>query len=91
MFTVLWKIISDLCWNIRESSEKDDLEKVKALLDEQKKFNKKHIINWVYSFTSDVAKFADRDFYKGVAKITNGFIKKETEFLKGGAASWDIQ
>ena len=47
---------------------------------------KKHLTNWVYAFTADVVKYSERDFYKGVAKITNGFIKKEAEFLKKGAA-----
>lgn len=80
-----------ICDEITAALEADDKEKVYALVEEQKEFNKKHITNWIYSFTSDVIKFSERDFYKGLAKITNGFIKKETEILKGGASVWDIE
>lgn len=78
-----------LCEELLKASDADDSEKGKELLSEQKKFVKKHLTNWVFSFTSDIMKFAETDFYRGIAKITNGFIKKETEYLKGGGL-WDI-
>ena len=78
-----------LCEELLKASDSDDSEKGKELLSEQKKFVKKHLTNWVFSFTSDIMKFAETDFYRGIAKITNGFIKKETEYLKGGGL-WDI-
>ena len=75
---------------LKESWKEEDQEKAAALLDEQKKFVKKHLTNWVYSFTSDIVKFSERDFYKGIARITNGFMKKETELLRAGGKAWDI-
>ena len=77
-----------LCDEVMETAAADDPAKGKELLTEQRKFVKKHMTNWVFSFTSDIMKFSDTDFYRGIAKITNGFIKKETEYLKGGAL-WD--
>ena len=79
-----------LCDELTNALEADDDAKAKELLTEQKKFVKKHLTNWVYSFTSDIAKFSERDFYKGIAKITNGFMKKETLLLKEGGKAWDI-
>lgn len=80
-----------ICDEIADAYENDDEAKAKELLNEQKKFAKKHITNWVYSFTADVTKYAERDFYKGVALVTNGFIKKDTEFLKEGEKAWGIE
>lgn len=49
-------------------------------LDEQKSFLKEHLLNWYGSFTSDVVRYATTDFYKGWAKITNGFLGLEKEY-----------
>ena len=79
-----------LCDELAEAWEAGDQEKAAVLLKEQRDFLKKHLTNWVYSFTGDVLKYTDRDFYRGAAKITNGFLKKETELLNEGAGAWDI-
>ena len=79
-----------LCEELKDAVINEDQGKIKSLADEQKKLLKKHITNWVYSFTSDIVKFADTDFYKGIAKITNGFIKKEADLLKEGDRIWVI-
>ena len=72
----------NVCEELAAALEADDEEKAVAILKEQKEFVKKHLTNWVFSFTADVVKYSESDFYKGVAKITNGFIKKEAEYLK---------
>lgn len=46
---------------------------------EQKEYLKKHLLNWVSSFTADVTKYAATDFYKGWAKVTNGMLGLERE------------
>lgn len=79
-----------LCDELHGALEKEDREKVDALISEQTEFVRKHLSNWVNSFTSDVVKFAERDFYKGIGKITNGFIKKEAALLAEGGKIWDI-
>jgi len=78
-----------LCDEITQAIEQSDYEKANQISSEQKKVLKKHVTNWVYSFTSDIIKFSETRFYKAVAMITNGFIKKEAELLKGGKV-WDI-
>lgn len=79
-----------LCEELTAALEKEDRDMTEKLLEEQKQFVKKHLTNWAYSFTSDIVKFADTDFYKGIARITNGFLKKETVLLKEGGKAWDI-
>lgn len=87
---LMLEYMANICDEITAAVENDDKEKFTALIDEQRLFVKKHITNWIYSFTSDVMKFSERDFYKAAAKITNGFIKKETELLQEGDKLWDI-
>lgn len=87
---LMLEYMANICDEITDAAENDDKEKVNVLLAEQGQFIKKHITNWIYSFTSDVIKFSERDFYKAVAKITNGFIKKEAELLQEGDKVWDI-
>ncbi len=80
----------NVCDELTQAFEDENHEKAAAILKEQKEFVEKHLTNWAYSFTGDVIRFSDRDFYKGVAKITAGFLKKETELLKEGVSAWDI-
>ncbi|MBQ9030256.1 MAG: molecular chaperone TorD family protein [Parasporobacterium sp.] len=77
-----------LCEELTQALEKGDEKKAEQLFAEQEQFVPKHLTNWIFSFTSDVMKFAGTDFYKAIAKITNGFMKKETALLKGGRL-WD--
>lgn len=49
--------------------------------DKQEDFLKNHLGNWVPAFVQDVCKYASTDFYKGIAKITKGFLTMEKEYL----------
>lgn len=73
---------ANVCEELAAALEAGETEKANAILAEQKAFVKKHLTNWIYTFTSDVIRYSERDFYKGVAKVTSGFIKKEAEYLK---------
>lgn len=53
-----------------------------SAIDEQKEFLKDHLLNWINSFTADVNKYAATDFYKGWAKVTNGFLGLEKEYYQ---------
>lgn len=83
-----------LCEEMAAALEAHDAEKAAGLAAEQRDLLKKHLMNWALSFTADVIRCAERDFYKGVAKITGGFLKKESELLselaEKGAGAWDI-
>ncbi|MBQ4308958.1 MAG: molecular chaperone TorD family protein, partial [Lachnospiraceae bacterium] len=79
-----------LCGELADALEAGDTAKAEALLAEQREILKKHLMNWVLSFTADVIRYAERDFYKGIARITSGFLKKEAELLEKGVSAWDI-
>lgn len=44
---------------------------------EQKEFLEQHLINWVFAFTADVMAYASTDFYRGLGKLTKGFLSLE--------------
>jgi len=48
----------------------------------QKKFFKEHIEGWAAMFCADVERTAETDFYKGLAKITRGFLQVEKVFFR---------
>ena len=41
-------------------------------------------MNWAFAFSEDVLRYAQRDFYKAIARITRGFLKQEKEILSEG-------
>lgn len=52
-----------------------------APIKEQQEFLKEHLLNWVSAFTADVAKYASTDFYRGLGKLTKGFLAMERSLL----------
>ena len=86
---LILEYMSILCDEITRDLETGNTEHAELVAAEQKKFLKKHVTNWIYSFTSDMIKFSETPFYKAIAMITNGFIKKEAALLKGDKI-WDI-
>ncbi len=59
---------------------------VLACLREEKRFLEHHLSNWVDRFCADIEKHADTDFYKGLAKITRGYLHLEQGILDGWIA-----
>lgn len=80
-----------LCGEMKEAVENGKKKEAESVLEEQQTFLKNHLLNWTASFTSDVNKYAQTDFYRGAAKVTSGFLKLEKQFLNLGGAAWDIE
>lgn len=47
----------------------------------QKSFMAEHVLRWVPLMLSDVGKFAQTDFYRGVALFTDGYLSEDGRFL----------
>lgn len=80
-----------LCEELEEALKKEEQEKVVSLLKEQKELLTSHLTNWVFAFSEDVLRYAERDFYKAVALITRGFLKQEKNLLSEGSGAWAIE
>ena len=50
-------------------------------VNEQKEFLQYHLINWVPAFVQDVLKYSSVGFYRGLAKLTKGFLTMEADYL----------
>lgn len=53
-----------------------------ACFNDQIDFLKGHLLNWICGFCNDVEKYANTDFYKGIGKITSGYLKMDSEILE---------
>ena len=67
-----------LAEEVRVSPDPSAAEKLQT---EQKEFFRTHLINWILLFTQDVYKYAELDFYKGIARAVTGFMEAEQEFF----------
>lgn len=45
-------------------------------------FFKEHLLKWYRPFANDVYRYSERDFYKGVSRITLGFLAAESELIQ---------
>jgi len=62
---------------LKDSNEVQALD----LLLTQKNFLEDHLVSWVPMMTADMKRFAQSDFYQGLAYLTDGFLETDHEFL----------
>lgn len=70
------KFMHHLCEEALENEER-----MKECLSLQRKFMDEHLMKWVPDFCDDLYKSKRSDFYKGIAKITKGFIFLEKDVI----------
>ncbi|MGE4466090.1 TorD/DmsD family molecular chaperone [Sphaerochaeta sp.] len=71
-----------LCGKAQQAMDEGDTASLKILLDEQRQFVQKHLMNWVPQFCDDVEKHSMTNFYKGLAKVTGQYIKMDMEIIE---------
>ena len=64
-----------------EALRKGDEAEAVALLTTQKNFLEDHLAAWAPMMTSDMKRFAQTDFYRGLAYLTDGFLQTDQTFL----------
>jgi TorA maturation chaperone TorD len=72
-----FEFMAYLCQKTLEDLQQGDEEQAFSFLEKQKQFLEEHILNWVPDFCRDVEQFAQTDFYKAAAKITQGYLNLE--------------
>jgi anaerobic sulfite reductase subunit A len=75
------EFMAHLCREAIEAIAADDLDGVGHSLQEQTSFLNQHLVNWMPEFCANVQKYAETDFYKAVAKITNGFLHMDQAII----------
>lgn len=64
-----------LCRKTLEALKRERYDEAMRDLEIQKEFVTDHLLNWVPMLTEDILGSAEVDFYKGVAEITDAFIR----------------
>ena len=61
--------------------EQGDENEAVRLFEVQRNFHAEHLISWTPMFTTDMRRFAQTNFYLGLAALTDGFLETEAEFF----------
>ena len=69
--------------NEAASWRKEERDKALDYLNMERDFLGEHIIRWVPGFCDKVIYMAESDFYRGIARITKGFITDDYEKVEG--------
>ena len=64
-----------------EQEEKTGVEII-PLIETQIAFLTDHLLQWIPRFSEDLSQCEQADFYKGIAKVTNGFVMVDLMLLK---------
>lgn len=51
------------------------------LLADQNAFSQRHLVGWVPMLAADMERFAQTNFYKGLAQLTLGYVQEDKAFL----------
>ncbi len=62
---------------LKRQAETEEEKAEEDLKQEAEAFFRDHIQNWIGLFTADIYKYSERDFYKGIARVTRGFVEAE--------------
>lgn len=71
-----------MCQETYNALKDTDWRRISGSLMEQAEFLEQHLLNWIPNFCGDIIKCSATDFYIGVAKITNGFLRMEKNLLE---------
>ena len=70
-----------LCERAIRAYEAGDEDECLKLLLSQRNFLEDHLLAWYPMMAADLQKFPQTDFYKGLGKLTDGFLRNDLEFL----------
>ncbi|HBC97400.1 MAG TPA: molecular chaperone TorD [Clostridium sp.] len=71
-----------LCQEAQHTSDIHGEPDFSPYVKEQMDFLNKHLLNWVPRFCADIEKYAGTEFYKGIGKITNGYLHLDRTILE---------
>ena len=78
---LLLEYMSIMSARTKEALEAGEDDSALNLLADQRAFLQRHLIGWVPMLTADMERFAQTDFYKGLAELTLGYVQEDKVFL----------
>ena len=79
-----------LCERALEAYEAGKTEECLSFLCHQRNFLQDHLCGWFPMMAEDIEKFAHTDFYRGVGRLTTGFLNNDLAFLDELLADNDV-
>jgi anaerobic sulfite reductase subunit A len=76
------EFMSYLCKEGAEHLDSNDVKGYLKSIEEQEDFLKKHLLNWVPGFFSDVKKYSETIFYKRMVDFLEDFLKVDKDLLE---------
>jgi TorA maturation chaperone TorD len=76
------QFMSYLCEKTADAMQGGQKSEGRKWLEMQKEFMNQHILVWVPKFTEDLMKAAELDFYRAIAKITNEFVRVDSQAIE---------
>jgi TorA maturation chaperone TorD len=70
-----------LCERAADALDAGNEDAATRLLRTQRAFLRYHLLNWVPRMTADMARFSRTDLYRGLARLTEGFLSEEAALL----------
>ena len=77
----VFEFMANLCLRCREAIQRDDLSEAKRLFNLQEEFFSKHIESWITMLCDAIERCCRTDFYRGISKMTRGFVKVERQLF----------
>lgn len=75
------EFMAHLCQQTSAALRRSDDGSALTYFDKQQDFLSGHIGAWVQAFCADVLRLAELDFYKGIARVTGGFIAADARLV----------
>jgi putative dimethyl sulfoxide reductase chaperone len=71
-----------LCRETQRALGTQNESEILSCLQEQMDFLSQHLLNWIHAFCADIEKYAGTQFYKGIGKITNGYLRLDRVIIE---------
>lgn len=80
------EFVSYLIGEAMEAEERGDAARVRELEEAQRGFVAEHLANWLPLFVKDAGRKLRTDFYRGLAKFANSYVKRDLAAMRERAA-----
>lgn len=74
--------LNELCLQMAESGDEENMKKLKQLLRDQDQFMQEHLLKFAGPFSQSVTEEANSKFYTGLAKVLQHYLLIDLEVLK---------
>lgn len=76
------EFMKEICSRASEAIRAGDEDLATRMTVVQRNFHEDHLANWVPMMTADMRRLAKTGLYQGLARLTDGFLEAEGEFLE---------